>query len=139
MTCLNCTPVMRPKGLMQAAAPSMAPHVTLLQEGLERLALPLVRLGLTPLYLDCALQVLSDGYKRRVALAVQLVRRPKVRGGESLLCEGRLASFLVALPVQLAWSCRAPQGETRHDRRCRRGWRCGQASRHLCRLAQSFE
>ena len=87
---------------MQAPASSMALHVTLLQRCLERLALPLVSLGLTPLCLDCALQVLSDGYKRRVALAVQLVRRPKVRGVETSLHEGHLACFLVALLVPLA-------------------------------------
>ncbi len=68
---------MQPEGLMQVPASSTLLHV---QKCLERLALPLVRLGSTQLYLDCALQVLSDGYKRRVALAVQLVRQPKVRG-----------------------------------------------------------
>ena len=87
---------------MQASASSIARHVTCLQPRLEHLALPLVRLGSTPPCLDCALQVLSDGYKRRVALAVQLVRRPKVRGAESLLQEGQVACFLLALPVQLA-------------------------------------
>ena len=76
MTCLNCTPVMRPEGLMQAPADSMAPHVTLLQH-----ALPSSGWGLPHCVWTRALQVLSDGYKRRVALAVQLVRRPKVRGG----------------------------------------------------------
>eukprot|EP00891_Asterochloris_glomerata_P001514 jgi/Astpho2/1514/fgenesh1_pm.00026_%23_16_t len=77
------------------------------QKCLERLALPLVRLGSTQLYLDCALQVLSDGYKRRVALAVQLVRQPKI-----LLLDEPLAG--------LDWQTRAEVATTLAElkRRC---------------------